>query len=41
MTILLAMAQRKILRSPGLTAPFLPFYYVLNVLTSILEKNLT
>jgi len=26
MTILLAMAQQKILRPPGLTAPFLRFY---------------
>jgi len=37
----LAMAQRKILQSPGLTALFLPFYYVLKLLTLILEKNLT
>jgi len=29
MTIFLAMAQRKILPSPGLTATFLPFHYVL------------
>jgi len=40
MTIFLAMAQRKILRSPGPTAPFLPFYHVLKLLTLILETNL-
>jgi len=41
MTIFLAMAQRKILWSRGLTAPFLRFCYVLNSLTLIPEKNIT
>jgi len=41
MTFLLAMALRKIVRSPSLTAPFLRFYYVLNSLTLIAEKHLT
>jgi len=41
MTIFLATAQQKILRSPGLTVPFLRFCYVLNSLTLIPEKNLT
>jgi len=39
MTILSAVTQRKILRSPGLTASFLLFYHVLNLLTLILEKS--
>jgi len=39
MTMLLAMAQRKILQSPGLTTPFRQFYYVSNLLTLILTLN--
>ena len=35
MTIFLAMAQRNILWSLGLTAPFLPFYYASNLLTLV------
>jgi len=38
MTIFLATAQQKILRLLGLIATFLPFYYVLNLLTLTLEK---
>jgi len=43
MTIFLVMAQQKILRSPGLTVPFLSFYYISNLLkltTTLFWDNL-